>query len=325
MISREFQNLKAKTFGNVLIKIVNQANYLYLNKPINQKKMMMNEATALLTSEPSRSRNTSSMRSDKTKKSFPWTNLLGPFLVAGLLLISGVKASKSKQQNHNPKLNEDKRVLNTEDACVTMCTGVYTSTCIAFGNENLPLPSGIMSANAISVPSTTSGKDGTGTGIDYYLLSTDPDYLGLEWREHGHYTLQKDKSPSPLENCAGSLDLEAWDGQEWIPFQFDMEWNTNDDAKSFYLSTSIGFNCHYVKIYGDECRAAYSSIVDAFLEKDITPLIPSIDELCTSSDDDNHESDDDSSSSSGEFVIPLTPASMLILSGVAFFLDTLFF
>ena len=251
------------------------------------------------------------------RKSFPWTNLLGPFLVAGLLLISGVKASKSKQQNHNPKLNEDKRVLNTEDACVTMCTGVYTSTCIAFGNENLPLPSGIMSANAISVPSS-SGKDGAGTGIDYYLLSTDPDYLGLEWREHGHYTLQ-DKSPSSFENCAGSLDLEAWDGKEWIPFQFDMEWNTNDDAKSFYLSTAIGFNCHYVKIYDEECKEAYKSIVDAFLEKDITPVIPSIDELCTSSDD-NDESDD--GSSSGEFAIP---QSMVILFGGAFCLGTLFF
>lgn len=229
------------------------------NKSNTATTMMMNEKIHHLRFKPEGiSPSTPRARSlnvYKTKSS--WTLRLSGFLWAGFV-VSNMNAA-------------------SDNACVSMCTGVYTSTCIAYGNDRLPLPSGIMNANAISVPG--GEKDG---GIDYFLLSTDPDYLGLEWREHGHYSLQ-DMSPSPLENCAGSLDLQAWDDRygEWVPFHFDMEWNTNDGAKSFYLSTAIGFNCHYVKIADvNECRDTYSSIVTAFHEKDIEPEIPSADDLC---------------------------------------------
>ncbi|KAL3940018.1 MAG: hypothetical protein SGARI_001152, partial [Bacillariaceae sp.] len=174
--------------------------------------------------------------------------------------------------SHHSKVKPRRGLL--QDSCVEMCTGVYTSTCMAFGNDNLPLPSGIMHANAISFGAN-------GDGIDYYLLSTDPDYLGLEWREHGHYTLTSNATaPSPVENCAGSLDVQAWDGTEWIPFQFDMEWNTVDNAQSFYLSTAIGFNCHYTKATGQECKNIYESIVDAFESRDLDTKMPSAKELC---------------------------------------------
>ena len=243
---------------------------------------MMNEGTALLNS--SKQTGSSNHTGSSKKKSSSWTLLVPSFLCVGLLLVSGVNAAYNGKRNSNLRNDRtlaDEIIINSDsedDACVSMCTGVYTSTCIAYGNENLPLPSGIMEAYEISAGS----KDGSG-GIDYYLLSSDPDYLGLEWREHGHYTLQDNKTaPSPVENCAGSLDLQAWDGSgEWIPFHFDMEWNTNDNSNSFYLSTAIGFNCHYVKIDGgEECKEAYRSIVNAFREKDIEPEIPSEDELC---------------------------------------------
>lgn len=194
-------------------------------------------------------------------------------------------------------------------ACVDMCTGVYTSTCMAYGNENLLLPSGIMDGYAISA----AGKE---DGIDYYLRSTDPDYLGLEWREYGHYNLTTDSTtdPGPLQNCAGSLALQAWDGNEWIPFEFEMEWNSNDNAESFYLSTTIGFSCHYVRLSGEECKAAHRAVVDGILAKDMVPDIPGEEELCASSSN----IDDDISAAPGlKFAIAVAPLLAMSLGAIA--------
>ena len=240
---------------------------------------MINETSSLLSSTQAVTEKGNQRPVKSGAKASPWSFFAA--VVLCVVLVSGVNAASSSSsgppEHDESALSPDaETTVGEEGACVSMCTGVYTSICMAYGNENLPLPSGIMHANAISA----GDRNGTG-GIDYYLLSTDPDYLGLEWREHGHYELQDDKTPSPVENCAGSLDLQAWDGSEWIPFHFDMEWNTIDSSRSFFLSTAIGFNCHYTKIYGDECKEVHRSIVQSFQNINIQPEIPSADELCT--------------------------------------------
>lgn len=215
--------------------------------------------------------------------------ILALIVVLLMVVLSIRNKIDDNDANVNNELFADKLVLTTpkknkvplpfvpNNKCIDILLGAWVETCfiVAHPHGVFPGRQGILSYPILVTRATDGGLDLHGYSI------RDPFFDGHDYVEQSHSKPSSfvEKSPSPTRHCKAQFHSTLRIGNTATADNGDYYWN-RISHDTVFSGNGKDATCHFRRIYGNECRQVRETVMNKFLEFNMTVHLPNETELC---------------------------------------------